>query len=33
MSKQMDAAQRFIDAHADELPAPEVQPHHPGDQS
>jgi limonene 1,2-monooxygenase len=33
MSKQMDAAKRFIDAHADELPAPDVQPHHPGDQS
>jgi limonene 1,2-monooxygenase len=33
MSKQMDAAKRFIDAHADEVPATDAKPIHPGERS
>jgi limonene 1,2-monooxygenase len=33
MSKQLEAAQRFIDEHKDEVPATDVRPHHPGQQS
>ena len=33
MSKQLNAAKRFIDAHADEVPASDTAPVHPGERS